>query len=71
MVFTVQAKSCRPGEGCVVTDTTNRKDAVDMAVGLLGQSMTDVVILDEDGLVYQPEGFARFLAKGAPGTPGS
>jgi hypothetical protein len=42
-----------------------------MAVGLLGQSMTDVVILDEDGLVYQPEGFARFLAKGEPGTPGS
>lgn len=60
-MFTVHAKSGRPGERSFRADKTTKKDAVEAAVGLLGQGMEGVTITDEAGRVYGAPDFDKFL----------
>lgn len=58
MAFIVQANSHKPGEGSFTVTKTTRKDALETAVGLLGQGMTGVTIT-ENGSVYTTPEFAK------------
>jgi hypothetical protein len=66
MVFIVQAKSSRPGEGVFRVEKTTREDAFETAAGLMGQGMDGVCIIDETGRTILPQGFAEFLLLGEP-----
>ena len=61
-LFIVRANSGQPGEGSFRVDKVTRKDAVETAVGLLGQGMEGVAIADEAGRIYRTSKFERFLA---------
>jgi hypothetical protein len=60
-VFIVHANSGRPGEGSFRADKATRKDAIETAVGLLGQGMEGVTITDEAGRVYRSSEFDKFF----------
>ena len=64
MTFTVNAISDRPGEGAFHAEKATRKDAVETAVGLLGQGLQRVTITDEAKRVYQSSEFVAFLQEG-------
>ena len=53
MTFIVQAISGKPGEGSFTVNEATKKDALETALGLMGQGMTGVVIMDEEGRVYR------------------
>jgi hypothetical protein len=59
MTFVVRAISGRPGEGTFIADKATRKGAMETAVGLLGQGMSGVTIMGDDGRVYTTAEFAR------------
>jgi hypothetical protein len=61
MAFVVRADSKKPGEGAFIVDKATRVDAFETAVGLLGQGMSGVTIMGDDGRVYQAIEFAEFL----------
>jgi len=60
MTFIVQANSYKPGEGSFTVTKSTRKDALETAVGLLGQGMTGVTIMG-DGRTYTTPEFAEIL----------
>jgi hypothetical protein len=63
MTFIVQADSRRSGEGTFTVRKTTRKDAFETAVGLMGQGMDGVIILDEEtGRTYKSSEFADFIS---------
>jgi hypothetical protein len=64
MAFVVRADSGKPGEGTFLADKATRKDAIETAVGLLGQGMTGVTIMGDDGRVYKPSEFDEFFLEG-------
>jgi hypothetical protein len=61
MAFAVRADSGKPGEGIFHVNKTTRKDALETAVGLLGQGMMGVTITNDDGRVYTIMQFAKTL----------
>jgi hypothetical protein len=63
MAFIVQAKSDKPGEGSFTVSKATRKDALETALGLLGQGMTGVMIIG-DGCVYTTQEFAQTFRDG-------
>jgi hypothetical protein len=60
MAFIVQANSYKPGEGSFTVTKTTRKDALETAVGLLGQGMTGVTITENGHVCTTPEFAKRF-----------
>jgi hypothetical protein len=64
MAFVVRADSGKPGEGTFLADKATRKDALETAIGLLGQGMTGVTIMGENGRVYKPSEFDEFFLEG-------
>lgn len=64
MAFVVRADSRKPGEGTFLADKATRKDALETAVGLLGQGMTGVTIMGDDGRIYPPSEFDVFFLEG-------
>jgi hypothetical protein len=64
MPYVVQAKSGRHGEGSFRAEKASRKDAIRVAVGLIGQGMEGVTITDEAGRVYTDTQFPDFFREG-------
>jgi hypothetical protein len=62
--FIVHAGPDAPGDGKAVLQARTRKDAVEKAVGLVGQGLQNVTITDEDGTVYGPNDFRTFFEAG-------
>jgi hypothetical protein len=60
-VFIVRANSGRSGEGSFRAEKATRKDAIETAVGLMGQGMEGVTITDETGRIYRPSEFDKFF----------
>jgi hypothetical protein len=58
MAFIVRATSNKPGEGSLTVTKATRKDALETAVGLLDQGLSDVTITG-NGRVYTTRQFAR------------
>jgi len=53
VAFVVQAKPTKPGQSHIRSQETSAAAAIKRATELLGQGMTDVMILDEtDGRAY-------------------
>jgi len=52
MPFVVRADSGKPEEGTFRADKVSREDALETAIGLLGQGMTRVTITDDAGHIY-------------------
>ncbi len=63
MAFVVRAISGKPGEDTFIVDKATRKDAMETAVGLLGQGMSGVTIMGDDGRVYTTSEFADTFAE--------
>jgi len=60
MGFVVQSVSKRPGESAFRVTKATRKDALETAVGFLGQGMENVSIIDEKGRVFSTQEFSLF-----------
>jgi hypothetical protein len=58
MGFIVQSISKRPGEPPYRVTKATRKDALEAAIGFLGQGMGDVSIVDEKGRVFSVHEFS-------------
>jgi hypothetical protein len=65
MAFVVRAISGKPGDGTFIVDKATRKDAFETAAGLLGQGMSGVTIMSDDGRVYTTAEFAETFAEGS------
>jgi hypothetical protein len=63
MAFVVLANT---GRGSFRAEKPTRRDAVETALGLLGQGLSEVVIIDEDGegRTYTPSEFDEFFPAG-------
>jgi hypothetical protein len=61
MPFIVQATSNKPGEGSFTVTKATRKDALETAVGLLGQGLSSVTIIGDNGRVYTTPEFAKTI----------
>ena len=61
MTFVIFANSGDPEEGSMRAVKATRKDAVELATGLMAQGMQDVTITDAKGRVFKPLEFGRFL----------
>ncbi|MET4514320.1 hypothetical protein [Bradyrhizobium sp. I1.7.5] len=60
MTFIVQATSNKPGEGSFTVSKATGKDALETAVGLLGQGLSSVTITG-DGRVYSTVEFSKTM----------
>jgi hypothetical protein len=60
MGFIVQSVSKRPGEPAFRVTKASRKDALETAIGFLGQGMENVSIVDEKGRVFTTHEFSLF-----------
>jgi hypothetical protein len=58
MGFIVQSVSNRPGEPPFRVTKATRKDALETAIGFLGQGMENVSIVDEKGRVFSTHEFS-------------
>ncbi len=58
MGFIVQSISKRPGEPPFRVKKATRKDALETALGFLGQGMENVSIVDEHGRVFSAHEFS-------------
>lgn len=61
MLYTVHATSEVPGGGIAELKATTKKNAVETAVGLLGQGLKNVTITDENGRVFDAAHFDDFF----------
>jgi len=61
MVFVVQWVSTRTGEPPVRMTKATKQQALDAAVGLLGQGMKNLSIIDDKGRSYTPREFVDHL----------
>jgi hypothetical protein len=62
-LFVVTAGPDEKGEGFVRVEKATRKDAMETAVGLLGQGFKKVLIAVESGRVYTPTEFVSTFAE--------
>jgi hypothetical protein len=58
MGFIVESVSKRPGEPPFRVTKATRKDALETAIGFLGQGMQNVSIVDETGRVFSIQEFS-------------
>ena len=58
MGFIVESVSKRPGEPPFRVSKATRKDALETAIGFLGQGMQNVSIVDETGRVFSIQEFS-------------
>jgi len=58
MGFIVESVSKRPGEPPFRVTKATRKDALETAIGFLGQGMQNVTIVDETGRVFSIQEFS-------------
>jgi hypothetical protein len=61
MRFIVQSVSKRAGAPPYRITKATKKDALDAAIGFLGQGMENVTITDEKGRVYSTSEFVDFI----------
>jgi hypothetical protein len=61
MVFVVQWVSTRAGDPPVRMSKARKEEALDAAVGLLGQGMKNISIIDDKGRSYTPREFVDHL----------
>jgi hypothetical protein len=64
MAFVVRAISGKLGDGTFIVDKATRKDAFETAAGLLGQGMSGVTIMSDDGRVYTTARICGNLRRG-------
>ena len=58
MGFIVQSISKRPGVPPYRVTKATRKDALETAIGFLGQGMENVAIVDEKGRIFNTQEFS-------------
>lgn len=60
MAFIIQARTLKPGEDHVTEQAATPQDAHEIAMGLIGRGMTDILILTETR-VYRSSELADFV----------
>jgi hypothetical protein len=63
MPFTIKAPADEPGVEPFAIQANTKADAIRAAVTLIGDNIRGVTITDEDGEVFDPDGFSRFFNK--------
>ncbi len=66
MPFTIKAPADEPGIAPFLIQAETKADAIRAAVALIGDNVQGVTITDEDGEVFDPDGFSRFFNKASP-----
>ncbi len=64
MPYVVNVHPCVVSDGKATFKALTRKDAIEKAVGLLGQGCQNVAITDENGKVFTSTQFGQFLQEG-------
>jgi hypothetical protein len=64
MTYVVKVNRSVVSDGKASFEARTRKDAVEKAVGLMGQGCQNVTITDENGKVFGPQQFGLFFQEG-------